>query len=157
VILIWRGWGLFALVAFFPVLASCGLLDLDQKWPLLLALLTGLTVGGIACVHMGRRWNRHGNEHSFYFVPLQYWGWGYLALAGLLAIALVIGALNSKLRESDRIAFGIVGAAFLVVIGIAIGLTLKHPNPTGDGDDQIVRNSQGDRRRARREQDEDDW
>jgi hypothetical protein len=49
------------------------------------AVALSLVVAGAVCVYFGNRWNRPVVEHSFYFVPLQVWGWVYLALAGLPA------------------------------------------------------------------------
>lgn len=74
-LLIWRGWGLLAVVALFPLLASCaGLLTVEPRWIALLAVSLSLLLGGAVCIYCGMRWNSHGTEHSFYFVPLQVWG-----------------------------------------------------------------------------------
>lgn len=76
-ILIWRGWGLLAVVAIFPLLGSCaGLIDLEPRWLWPAGMALSLLVGGTVCVYFGNRWNRPVVEHSFYFIPLQVWGVG---------------------------------------------------------------------------------
>ena len=82
-ILIWRGWGLMAVVALLLPLAVCA--GLLEGLPGLAFTLGGvaLAAGGVVCIRYGRRWNREGTEHSLYFVPLQAWGWIYLAVGGL--------------------------------------------------------------------------
>lgn len=94
-ILIWRGWGLLAVVALFPMLASCaGLATVEPFGLCLFAVLLSLVVAGAVCVYYGNRWNRPVVEHSFYFVPLQVWGWVYLALATLPAVIAFIGGVG---------------------------------------------------------------
>ncbi len=93
-ILIWRGWGLVAVVALFPLLASCGgLITVEPKWIFMLAASLSLLLGGAVCVFFGSRWNRQQTEHSFYFVPLQVWGWVYLAAVCLFALLAVVGGV----------------------------------------------------------------
>jgi hypothetical protein len=91
-LLIWRGWGLMAVVAVFLPLACCaGLIETRQP----LAFLTGgvtLLGGGTACWVCGRKWNRSVTNHTFYFIPLQYWGLAYMLhgvffmLGGIVAL-----------------------------------------------------------------------
>jgi hypothetical protein len=45
-------------------------------------------------VYCGNRWNRPVVAHSFYFVPLQVWGWVYLALAALPAVVGFVGGVG---------------------------------------------------------------
>ena len=83
-ILIWRGWGLLAVVALFPLLASCaGLVGVEPHWMYLVASAISLLAAGVVCVHFGTRWNRPVVEHSFWFIPLQVWGWIYTWLSPL--------------------------------------------------------------------------
>jgi hypothetical protein len=104
VILIWRGWGLLAIVALFPLMASCaGLSTIEPPWVFLVAAALSLLVAGVVCVHCGLRWNRHGAEHSFYFVPLQVWGWVYLSLVSLLALVAIAGAFKQGLDQPGRL------------------------------------------------------
>jgi hypothetical protein len=64
VILIWRGWGLLAIVALFPLLASCaGLITVEPIWIFMLAASLSLLLAGVVCVYCGARWNRTGVEH----------------------------------------------------------------------------------------------
>ena len=93
-ILIWRGWGLMAIVAVFLPLASCaGLIDSHQGLAFLLAGLT-LLGGGVACWVCGRRWNRPTTEHTLYGIPLQYWGAAYVLFGALLAVGGVAGLIR---------------------------------------------------------------
>jgi hypothetical protein len=90
-ILIWRGWGLLAIVALLLPLGSCvGLLDTRQGLAFVLGGLT-LLGGGAACWVYGRRWNRPVTEHSLYFIPLQYWGWRTCSSAGSSPSAVWLG------------------------------------------------------------------
>jgi hypothetical protein len=99
VILIWRGWGLLAVVALFPLLASCaGLITVDPKWIFMLAASLSLLLAGAVCIYCGTRWNCLRTEHSFYFVPLQVWGWVYLAAVGLFALMAVAGGIFRAIK-----------------------------------------------------------
>jgi hypothetical protein len=122
VILIWRGWGLLAVVALFPLLASCaGLIDVEPSWVCLLAAALSLLLGGVVCVYCGTRWNRHGAEHSFYFIPLQAWGWLYLAVVGLIALAAIGGAIKQGLDKPRWVYQALAGGVgFVVVIGTGV-------------------------------------
>jgi hypothetical protein len=93
-VLIWRGWGLLAVVALFPLLASCaGLIIVEPMWIFTLAASLSLLLAGAVCVCCGTRWNRNGTEHSFYCVPLQVWGWVYLAAISVFAAVAVGGGI----------------------------------------------------------------
>jgi hypothetical protein len=86
-ILVWRGWGLLALVALFLPLASCaGFVDWNPAVAVALGGLT-LAVGGLACVRYGRKWNRGSGFHTMYWVPVEHWGWVYIGVGGLLGLA----------------------------------------------------------------------
>jgi hypothetical protein len=94
ILLVWRGWGLLGIIALFLPLASC--VGFLEAWPGLAFLFAGLTLfgGGIVCRYFGRRWNRIGNEHTLYNVPLQVWGWIYIAVGGLMAVVGIVGAIR---------------------------------------------------------------
>lgn len=95
--LIWRGWGLMALVALFLPLASCaGLMDTRQGLAFLAGGIT-LVGGGVACWVYGRRWNRPVTEHSLYFIPLQYWGLVYMLLGAFFTLGGVAGLIRNGL------------------------------------------------------------
>jgi len=84
--IVWRGWGLLAVVAAFLPLASCaGLMD----WNPMVALLCmgGTTVaGGMICRHYGRKWNQGSGFHMLYWIPLEIWGWIYIIFGGTFAL-----------------------------------------------------------------------
>jgi hypothetical protein len=83
VIFVWRGWGPVALVAAFLPLASCGgLMDWN---PDVAFLCFGLSTvaGGLACRYLGLKWNQGSGFHMMYWIPLEIWGWIYIALGGL--------------------------------------------------------------------------
>lgn len=95
-LLIWRGWGLLAVVSLFPLLASCaGLATVEPFWVCALAVGGSLLLAGTVCVYCGTRWNRGGTGHSFYFIPLQAWGWAYLAVVGLSAVFVIVVAVSA--------------------------------------------------------------
>jgi hypothetical protein len=125
VILIWRGWGLLAVVALFPLLASCaGLITVEPMWIFMLTASLSLLLGGAVCVYCGSRWNRNGVEHSFYFVPLQVWGWVYIAAVGLFALAAIGGGIKQGLDKPRWLYQSIAGVVGLVVV-IASGVALR--------------------------------
>jgi hypothetical protein len=125
VILIWRGWGLLAVVALFPLLASCaGLITVEPFWIFTLAAALSLLFAGAVCIYYGSRWNRNGVEHSFYFVPLQVWGWVYLAAVGLFPLAAIGGAIKQGLDKPQWLYQGIAGVGGLVIV-VAIGIALR--------------------------------
>jgi hypothetical protein len=120
-ILIWRGWGLLAVVALFPLLASCaGLITVEPFWVFMLAASLSLLLAGGVCVYCGTRWNRNGAEHSFYFIPLQAWGWAYLAAVCLLALATIGGAAKQGLDKPRWLYQGIAGLASAIVAGVSL-------------------------------------
>lgn len=132
-ILIWRGWGLLALVVVIPMLASCGGLGTVQPpWMFLSALTISLLSGGAVCVYYGNRWNQQEVEHSLYFVPLQTWGWLYLGLAELLALLAIGGALVRGLEEPGRPGQAISGGiGFVAVTGIGLLLVRSGRSQAG--------------------------
>ncbi len=128
-ILIWRGWGLLAVVALFPLLASCaGLITVEPMWVFMIAASLSLLLAGAVCVYFGTRWNQPRAEHSFYFVPLQVWGWGYLGAVGLFALLAVVGGVLEEIKpppgKPDR---GRPAPAYLAAAGgvglVAVGVT----------------------------------
>jgi len=125
VILIWRGWGLLAVVALFPLLASCaGLATIEPMWIFWLAVVLSFLFAGVVCVVCGTRWNRHGNEHSLYFVSLQAWGWVYLAVVGLFAVAAIAGGIKQGL-DKPRWLYQCIGGVVGLVCIVALGITLR--------------------------------
>ncbi len=121
-ILIWRGWGLLAIVALFPLMASCaGLISVEPFWVFIIASSLSMLLAGAVCVYCGIRWNRHGAEHSLYFVPLEAWGWVYLSFAGLIALAAVGGAVKQGLDKPRFLFQGVAGVVgFAVVAGLGL-------------------------------------
>jgi len=91
-IIVWRGWGLVAVAVLAGPLAVCG--ACVEAHSGLAPVLTGLALAaaGAGCWAWGRRWNRGAVRHSLYFVPLQFWGLGYVAV-GLFFTAAGIAAL----------------------------------------------------------------
>ena len=86
-ILIWRGWGLLALVVLFPVLALCAGMDsVAPKLLIPLLIAASLLGGGMACVYYGTKWNRPNIVHTLYFLPLQAWGWFYLTIVAAFSL-----------------------------------------------------------------------
>ncbi len=142
-LLIWRGRGLLVVVSFFPILASCaGLVDIEPFWICMLAMTGSLLLSGSACVYLGRRWSRDGTEHSFYNVPLQAWGWLYLAVVGLYAGAMVFGGVlrlivptpgppdPRQFQPVVALAGGVVGFVVLFFTARAL-LRSYRPSPPG--------------------------
>jgi hypothetical protein len=86
VIFVWRGWGpVAAVAAFLPLISCAGLMDVN---PVLALACFGITLlaGGLACRYYGRKWNQGTGFHSMYWIPLEVWGWIYLALGGVFAV-----------------------------------------------------------------------
>jgi len=148
VILIWRGWGLLALVMLFPLLASCaGLIEARPFWLFELAAGLSLLAAGVVCVHYGTRWNRNGAEHSLYFVPLQAWGWVYLALVALLGPFAIAGTFTQGLDKPGMFGQAIVGAGCVVAVACAVLLlvrSMKSAVGPVQGDDLAERPESGD-------------
>ena len=91
---VWRGWGLMALVAIFLPLASCGgLIGFNPGIAMLCAGVT-LFLGGLVCRYYGRMWNQGTGFHSLYGLSLETWGWIYLITGGLLTILSIVGLLR---------------------------------------------------------------
>ena len=139
-ILIWRGWGLAAVVALFPLLASCGgLISIEPFWIWMLAATLSLLLGGGVCVYCGNRWNRDGTEHSFYFIPLQYWGWFYFTASALFPFSVAIGAFTKKgLDMPQRLIYAVTGTLALSLI-VGIGLFLFRSGRTKSITDDLER------------------
>jgi len=96
---VWRGWGLLALVAVFPTLASfIALIDISLRTALLGTGLAALG-GGSVCLYFCRKWNRGTGYHSLYGIPLEIWGWIYLGHGVFFVVAGTIAWL--------RVAFGV--------------------------------------------------
>ncbi len=92
--LVWRGWGLLAIVAAFLPLASCaGLMDWN---PLIAILCCGSTAvaSGIICRHYGRKWNQGSGFHTMYWIPLEIWGWIYIVFGGFFALLSAAGLVK---------------------------------------------------------------
>ncbi len=85
-ILVWRDRGLVAVVATFLPLVSCaGLMD----WKPIVALEcfgVSLLVGGMACRHYGLKWNQGSGLHTMCGIPLETWGWVYIAIGGFFGM-----------------------------------------------------------------------
>ena len=96
-IFVWRGRGPIGLCALILPFASCaGLMD----WHPTVAITGfGLTLfaGGLICWHYGRKWNQESNIHMMYWVPLQYWGWGYMVVGGFFGLGGVAGLVRRAL------------------------------------------------------------
>lgn len=111
----YQGRGLLAFVGIFPVLASCaGLIDTEPKWICFLAIMLSMLIGAAICLYCGILWNRHRNEHSCYFLPLQYWGWVYLTLSCLMAVVFIMGAAKG-LRPEERTVQAVIGITGLIL------------------------------------------
>ncbi len=93
-IFVWRGWGPVAVVAVFLPLASCaGLMD----WNPMVAILSfgvSLVAGGLACRHYGLKWNQGSGFHTMYWIPLEIWGWIYIAAGGFFAVLATIALVK---------------------------------------------------------------
>lgn len=125
-ILIWRGWGLLAVVALFPLIASCaGLTNVKPDWVMSVAWILSLLIAGLVCVHFGVRWNRPVSHHTFFFLPLQVWGWVYLGLVSLISAFWVLAGLAvlSGLYRPPNAVDPNRGIVFTVVGVFALGVT----------------------------------
>ena len=99
-IFVWRGWGPVAAVAAFLPLASCGGL---MDWNPMVALTCfGVTLvgGGFACRHFGLKWNRGSGYHAMYWIPLEIWGWIYIAVGGFFGVLGTIALIKQALVGS---------------------------------------------------------
>ena len=142
-IFIWRGWGMLALVVLFPMIATCA--GMIEDWPMggvIATTCAWLLLGGAVCVHFGTRWNRHGVEHSLYFVPLEVWGWVYLGIVFLVsALFLSSGLVRKDLKTEDRAARAVGGALGMTIVGGGTLLYLRRPKPPA-GDNARARDGQ---------------
>jgi hypothetical protein len=115
-----------------------GLIDGGPIWIFALAASLSMIIGGAVCVSCGTRWNWHGVEHSFYFIPLHVWGWLYFSSVGLFAVATIAGAIKQGLDKPRWLYQGIAGVVGLVVV-IALGVVLRRlarpvsDTPDGEG------------------------
>ncbi len=131
-LLIYRGWGLLAVVTLIPLAVSCNLITVEPTWIFMLAASLALVLAGAVCVYCGTRWNRTGVEHSLYFVSLEVWGWVYLAAAGLFALTQIGDAVKQGLDKPQWLHQGIAGVAGLVVV-VAAGVALcRSTRPVAD-------------------------
>jgi hypothetical protein len=94
----WRGRGPLAVVVLIMPLACCaGLMDVHVGLTLLLCSVA-LFAGGVVCLVCGRQRseskesNRLANEHTYAFIPLQYWGMLYMS-AGIVFTAASIARM----------------------------------------------------------------
>jgi predicted Co/Zn/Cd cation transporter (cation efflux family) len=141
ILLYWRGRGLLAVASLFPLLASCGGL-IDGKPNLLFALVAAcsLLLAGCVCIYYGTKWNRGATRHSFYFIPLQVWGWAYLVSLGFIAaFAFAAGIIRllwpipnpDLINPASLIVAGFIASVLVVGIGVALIRATK-PLPLSD-------------------------
>ena len=94
VIFVWRGWGPVAAIALFLPLASCaGLMDWDPAVALG-CFSVSLVAGGFACRYYGLKWNQGSGLHTMYWIPLEIWGWIYIAIGGLFGLLIAVGLIK---------------------------------------------------------------
>lgn len=133
-IVIWRGWGLIVFGSLLPLLISViAFVSARPAWLFLLASTGSLLFAGAVCVYYGTKWNRqHGGGHSFYFVPVQAWGWAFLTLLGLFAALSLGGGVYRAVRPPpgpvdpdrlDPLTGALAGAVGLVIV-VGTGWTL---------------------------------
>lgn len=151
VLLIWRGWGLLAVVSLFPLLASCGgLIEVQPKWIFGIATSVSLLFAGAVCIHCGNRWNYQRTEHSFYFIPLQFWGWIYLSFVLLISLMWFLGGVYRVFEplpgkpgpgDPDPIYVAITGGTVLIA-GITTIFALMHTaKPRSAEEESFARDS----------------
>lgn len=83
-ILFWKGAGLLVIVIGFGTLLITELTLgplYQQGW----AKVAGLSVAGAICWFLGKRLNRQASNHSFFFIPMEYWAIVLPILGVLLA------------------------------------------------------------------------
>ncbi len=83
-LLIWKGAGLLVPVTAVGMLLLTQLLlggAYEHGW----AKLIGLGLAGVICWFAGAHLNKERAEHTFYFIPMQYWG-VVLVVAGVYCI-----------------------------------------------------------------------
>ena len=119
-ILVWRGWGLLGTVGFLLGLATEGFVsNVEYPWLKVLAGYAGFLASGLVCVHWGTRWNRPRVQHSLYGLPLQFWGWVDLVLAG---VCLAVGLLGVFRQGLDRPGRMTQALAMALGLGLLVGL-----------------------------------
>ncbi|HEX3148187.1 MAG TPA: hypothetical protein VHR66_08880 [Gemmataceae bacterium] len=129
--LIWRGRGLLAVVALFPMLISIiSFIGLDSLGPCMIATEVSLILGGAVCVTCGMKWNRPRFVHDFWFIPLQIWGWIYLAVVAITAGFSVFGAIGQGL---DRPRMVLQAAGGVITLLAASGAGALAVRLAGDG------------------------
>jgi hypothetical protein len=132
-----------AVASLFPLLASCaGLITVEPFWVFILAAAGSLLFAGAVCVHYGTRWNRGGTGHSFYFIPLQVWGWVYLAALGLFAAVAFGGGIVRMIqplpgppdpRRPDPAYVTVVGVLLLAVVAATAWALVRSTRPPQAG------------------------
>ncbi|RCV49127.1 hypothetical protein [Marinitenerispora sediminis] len=107
--IIWRGWGILVLLI-SAVLGGPGTFAAEVLLgPDLMNFGTagGLALAGIAVFFIGQRLNRprpgyhpatgqpvmFGNSHTFFFVPMQYWGFILLGISLVTTVVTLVGQL----------------------------------------------------------------
>ncbi len=89
-ILVWRGWGLLGTTGFVLILAWLGVgADLEPRGLKVAGLFLSIFLSGLLCLDRGLRWNRHGNYHTLYYIPLQFWGYLYLGMSAIFLLGVI--------------------------------------------------------------------
>lgn len=105
--IVWKGWGILILPIAMICVAPLAALSSSALGPEFtgLGISVGLALAAVASYLLGQRMNRpvagyhpatgrpveYRNQHTLFFLPMQYWG--FLLLAGSVA-ALVTGAME---------------------------------------------------------------
>ena len=109
-LILWRGKGLIACVilaasAILPLVAVVVLQDLffdaAPRWLLPAGVIAGFAGGGMACLGLGRTWNRANSDepmHSLYGIRVEHWGVLWLCAAGTLSLLGLAAALSNMGR-----------------------------------------------------------
>ena len=93
-IFVWRVWGPVAQVAAFLPLACCsGLMSISPPVAILCSALA-FVAGGLVCRYYGLKWNQGSGFHSMYWIPLEIWGWIYIAVGGSLGGLAAFGLIK---------------------------------------------------------------
>ena len=77
----WRGNGGLAFVVLAPVILLATGLFVQNLWVRYFGSTALLMLGGWFCYRYGKRWNAVRTLHTLYFIPMQYWGMFYIAVA----------------------------------------------------------------------------
>ena len=119
-ILVWRGWGLLGTLGFILALATEGFVsNVEYPWLKVLAVSAGFLASGLVCVHCGTRWNRPRVFHSLYGLPLQFWGWVDLVLAGVCLAGGLLGVIREGLDRPGRMTQAL---AMALGLGLLVGV-----------------------------------